>query len=68
MNLNTINILLKIIVLLFILISLGIMIFLFVGDISGHNKVSLLIQSGVLLICSLWMLQVFKRVTKNKEE
>ena len=68
MNRKTINTILKIIVILFVLVSLGMIIFLFVGGVSGHNKISLLIQSGLIFICSLCLLRVICKSTENKDE
>ena len=68
MNRKTINIILKVIVTLFVLVSLGITVFLIVEDITVHNKISLMIQSGLLFICSLWLLRIIFKSTRNKDE
>ena len=66
MNLNTINTILSIFALFFVAASIVIIVYLFKGGILEGEKIHLLIQCCLLLVCSIWLWLVICATIKNK--
>lgn len=48
--------------LLFVIASIGIVVLLLAGDLPVSRKTSLLIQSGILLMCSIWLYVIIHKM------
>ena len=66
MNLNTINTILSIFALLFVAVSIFIIVYLFKGGILEGERMHLLIQCSLLLVCSIWLWLVICATIKKK--
>lgn len=67
MNRRTVNTILKCFSALFIMVSIIMIVCIAVGDIPDSRKVSLLVQSGILLLCSSWLCAVIYKTTKHMD-
>lgn len=67
MNRKTANRILYIFALLFASSSAGMFLFLIFGNVRPDIRVSLMIQSGILLMCSLWLCVIIYRLRKTRE-
>lgn len=67
MNRKTMNRILRCFAVLFVVMSVVMVSFLLFSDVITGNKTSLLIQSLILLLCSIWLFVVVRKSTKNKK-
>ena len=65
MNRKTMNWILRCFAVLFVVMSIVMVSFLLFSDMITGNKTSLLIQSLILLLCSIWLFIVVRKSTKS---
>lgn len=66
MNRRTVNMILNLFAFLFVIASIGMVVLLLAGDLPVSRKTSLLIQSGILLMCSIWLYVIIHKMTGKR--
>lgn len=65
MNRKTMNRILRCFAVLFVVMSIVMVSYLLFSDVITGNKTSPLIQSLILLLCSIWLFVVVRKSTKS---